>query len=175
MKKSLIIAIILITNCMYSQPCAQEQLNSFVNQNFKMVYPDSWTQDTSRLMGTEVFVFASRENEDDKFSENVNVLIQDLKDQNIDLKKYKQITEKKIAELATEGKIFESSILKNIHGDYFKITYSMVQGTLNLKITSYCFIKNDKAYLATFTAEINKYDTYEKTGFKILNSFVVLK
>jgi hypothetical protein len=126
-------------------------------------------------MGAEVFVYASRENDEDQFSENVNVLIQDLGGQDIDLEKYKEITEKQIAELATDGKIYESSVLKNIHGDYFKIIYSMTQGKFNLKITSYCFIKNDKAYLATFTTEIANYEKYKAIGGLILDSFVVLK
>ena len=175
MKNVFKIAFVFFSSGIFSQLIAQEQLNSFVTKEFKMVYPSPWKTDTTRLMGTEVFVFAPRENEDDQFSENVNVLIQNLEGQSIDLEKYKQITEKQIAEVATDGKIFESSILKNIHGDYYKIIYSMTQGKFNLKITSYCFIKNDKAYLATFTTEIANYEKYKAIGGLILDSFVVLK
>src|SRR6187397_2716847 len=119
-------------------------------------------------MGTEFFVFSPLENETDKFSENVNGLIQDLSGQIIDLEKYKQITEKQLADMATDGKVFESSIIKADGKEYFKIIYAMTQGKFRLKITTVCFIKNDKAYLATFSAELDKYEQYKKTGEEIL-------
>jgi len=45
------------------------------------------------------------------------------------------------------------------------------QGKSRLKIISICFISNEKAYLATFTAEFDKYDKYQKTAEQILTSF----
>jgi len=126
-------------------------------------------------MGPELFVFSPLENQNDKFSENVNVIIQDLAGQNIDLKKYKQITEGQLTNMATDGKIVESSIVKGNKGDYYKIIYSRTQGNFRLKITSLCYIKNDKAYLVTFTSEFDKYDQYNKIGQEILNSFSLTK
>jgi hypothetical protein len=126
-------------------------------------------------MGTEFFVFSPLENENDKFSENVNGIIQDLSGQNIDLEKYKQITDKQLTDMATDGQVFESAIVKTEKMEYFKTTYAMTQGKLRLKITSICFIKDDKAYLVTLSSEFDKYDSYKKVGEEILNSFSLKK
>ena len=120
-------------------------------------------------------MFSPLENELDKFSENVNVSIQNLTGQNIDLVQYKQITDKQVTDLATDGKIFESSLVKTNKGELFRITYGMTQGKFRLKITSVCFISNDKAYLATFSSELDKYDNYKKVGEQILSSFSLTK
>lgn len=63
------------------------------------------------------------------------------------------------------------TIVKKENQEYFKVTYTMIQMTLKLKITSICFIKNNKAYLVTLSAEFDKYEQYKKIGEDILNSF----
>jgi hypothetical protein len=131
--------------------------------------------DTSKAYGAEVFVFSPLENEDDKFRENLNVLIQDLAGLNVDLESFKQLTETQIETLATDGKIIESSIVRSGKGEFYRITYSMTQGIFNLMITSVCFINNDKAYVVTFSAETGQYDHYKMTGQQILDSFTLIK
>ena len=148
---------------------------SFTKDNYTFQYPKSWRLDTLTRLGPELFVFSPLEGESDKFSENVNISIQNLREQNIDLAQYKQITDRQVEELATEGKIFESSIVKTNKGEFYRITYAMTQGKFRLKITSVCFISNDQAYLATFSAELDKYDSYKKVGEQILSSFRLTK
>jgi hypothetical protein len=148
-----------------------DEVTSFIKEDFSIQYPKSWQIDTSKMMGTELFVFSALENENDKFRENVNVIIQDLGGQDIDLDKYKQITETQVTEIAADGKIYESTVVKTGKGEYYKVTYAMTQGTFRLKISSYCYIKNEKAYLVTFSSEFDKYDQYKKVGEQILKSF----
>jgi len=175
MKLTLFLTFITLTNCCFSQADTANQMISFAKDNYKFQYPKSWRLDTLTELGPELFVFSPLEDESDKFSENVNVLIQNLRGQNIDLEKYKQITDKQVTDLATDSKIFESSILKTDKGEFFRITYAMTQGKFRIKITSVCFISNDKAYLATFSSELDKYDNYKKAGEQILRSFSLTK
>jgi hypothetical protein len=147
---------------------------NFIHTDFKFQHPESWQVDTSKAWGAEVFVFSPLENEEDKFRENLNVLIQDLAGLNIDLEGYKQLTEEQIAMLATDGKIIESSIKTSDKGEFLRITYSMTQGIFNLMITSVCFIHNDKAYLVTFSAEADQLDHYKLTSEQILDSFTLI-
>ena len=175
MKLTLFLICIIGATCCYSQGDATNQMVDFAKDKYKLQYPRSWRLDTSTKLGPELFVFSPLENESDKFSENVNVSIQNLGGQNIDLAQYKQITDKQVEDLATDGKVFESSIVKTNKGECFSITYAMTQGKFRLKITSVCFISNDKAYLATFSAELDKYDNYKKVGEQILSSFTVAK
>ena len=147
------------------------EMTDFNHPNFKLQYPDSWEIDTSGAWGAEVMLFAPLENEEDNFRENVNVLIQDLTGQNVNLELFKEITESQINTLATEGHIIDSSI----KGDEYRITYTMTQGMFKLKITTMCVIQNEKAYVITFTSELDKYDQYKMTGTDILASFTLIK
>lgn len=173
MKLILASILLLLTHFCFSQTDTTK--TSFSKENFKIQYPKTWRIDTSRIMGTEFFIFSPLENENDKFSENVNGIIQDLRGQNIDLEKYKQITDKQLADMATDCKVFESAIIKTDTTEYFKTTYAMTQGKFRLKITSICLIKNDKAYLTTFSSEFDKYDSYKIIGEDILESFNLTK
>jgi hypothetical protein len=175
MKLTLFLILIILTNRCYSQTDPANPMISFEKDNYKFQYPKSWRLDTLTKLGPELFVFSPLENESDRFSENVNISVQNLGGQNIDLSQYKQITDKQVTDLATDSKIFESSIVKTNKGEFFRITYAMTQGKFRLKLTTVCFISNDKAHLATFSAELDKYDNYKKIGEQILNSFSLIK
>lgn len=175
MKLIFILPFLFITHFSFSQTDSAIQKTTFTIDNYKIQYPKDWRLDTSKAMGTELFLFSPLENDTDKFSENVNIIIQDLGGQNIDLEKYKKITDRQITEIATDSKVYESLITEIDNKEYFKITYAMTQGKFRLKITSLCFIKNDKAYLATFGSEFDKYDQYKKIGEEILSSFCLTK
>ena len=172
-KFTLIFTAILLAAAAFSQQATA--VTSYAKNDYKIQYPEVRRLDTSRLMGTELFIFAPLENATDQFSENVNLLIQDLTGRNINLQKYKEITDKQLTDLATDGKSIESAVVKKDNRSYYKTIYTMTQGKLKLKISSICFIKNEKAYLVTFSAEADKYEQYKKTGEGILSSFVVIK
>lgn len=171
MKLILFLILTILSNCCYSQTDTANEMMSFVKDNYRFKYPKSWRLDTLTKLGPELFVFSPLENESDKFSENVNVSIQNLRGQIVDLAQYKQITDRQIEELATDGQIFESSIVRTNKGETFRITYAMTQGKFRLKITTVCLMNNDKAYLATFSSELDKYDNYKKIGEQIVSSF----
>lgn len=173
MKLILITTILFLTSFCYAQ--TDTSILNFSKDNYKIEYPKSWRLDTSRLMGTEFFLFAPLENQTDKFRENINVIIQDLAGQNINLEKYKTITDEQITNFATDPVVFESEIKKINDKEYFRIVYAMTQGKSRLKITSICFIKDEKAYLVTFTTALDKYELYKKIGDEILGSFCLTK
>lgn len=158
-----------------SQTDKSSQFTSLAKKNYRIEYPASWTLDTSGLVASELFVLSSLENDSDKFRENVSVIIQNLAGQNIDLDKYKDISETQIGSLGANGKIFESSKVEAANGDYYRLRYALNQGNFKLIITSYCYIKNDQAYLITFTSESGKYNQYKEIGDTILDSFQFTK
>ena len=165
--------LLILTNSGFSQKESSAELTDFTGKNYKLQYPASWTLDTSKSLGPAIFFFSPLENTEDKFRENVNVLIQDLKGEDINLSRYKEITDKQIRDFASDGEILESSIVRKNNQEFYRITYTMSQGQFRVKITSVCFIQNEKAYLSTFSAEVDKYDSYKKIAEHILNSFKV--
>jgi hypothetical protein len=174
-KLTAFLVFIAMANSCFSQQGKTNGMKYFTNDDFRLQYPESWELDTSEQWGTAVMLFSPIENEVDKFSENVNVLVQNLAGQNIDLEKYKQITEQQIATLATDGKIVESAIVRTTEGEHFRIIYTMTQGMFKLTTTSVCFIRDEKAYLVTFSSETAQYEHYKKTGEEILASFTLTR
>jgi hypothetical protein len=175
MRLALFLLFIILCGDSYSQTVPITKMLRISRSNYGLSYPENWSLDTSRRLGADLFLFSPQENEMDKFRENVNVLIQNLQGQNIDLKRYKQITDNQITNLATDSKVFESSILQGEKGEFFKMSYTMSQNQLMLQVTSICFIHKELAYLVTFTSEANKYGNYQRISDVILNSFSLTK
>ncbi len=167
----LLLTLVFLTYSTYGFAQAAATIKVFSNDNYKINYPNSWQLDTSKLAGTEFFIFSPLESDTDKFSENVNLIIQNLTGQVITLKQYKEITDKQLIDFATDLEVYSSSIIETEKDDYYKVVYAMTQGKKRLIITSLCFIKNDKAFLITFTTEQIKYEQYKTTGEEILSSF----
>jgi hypothetical protein len=112
MKLTLISALTLWAQFCFSQTDATKM--KFSKDNFEIQYPKTWRLDTSKMMGTEFFLFSPLENEADKFSENINGMIQNLRGQKIDLEKYKQITDAQLTTMLTDAKVFESGAFQNL-------------------------------------------------------------
>jgi predicted DNA binding protein len=147
----------------------------FSNETYKVQYPSDWRIDTSKRMGTDVVISSPKENDDDKFVENVNVIVQNLNGQSIDLDKYSHASEEQIKTLATDGKIYESQKITRGEIEHYKIIFTMTQGIFKLRIEQYYFMKNDKAFVITFSAESDKFDKFQVVGEEILNSFILTK
>lgn len=123
---------------------------------------------------TNFVIFAPLESPDDKFKENVNLIIQDLSGKNIDLDKFADISIEQIQKYLKNAEITENKRLKNENGEYQKFIYSSDVGTFGLKFEQYCWIVNEKAYILTFTAEKEKFDSiYQDFVEVVLNSFVL--
>ena len=175
MSRMLFFILIAAVNLCSAQKNSSILMSDFIHRDFILQYPETWKADTSKQWGAEVMIFSPIENETDKFSENVNVLIQDLGDQPVSLEYYKEVTEQQISLIATDANIIESTIKKSANGEFYRFTYTMSQGVFKLKITSECYIHNGNAYLLTFTAEIDKFDDYRVIGEKMLDSFELIK
>ena len=139
--------------------------------NYVIQYPQNWEFNNSGLMGTSFVFFSALESPDDKFKENVNLLIQDLPDKSIDLDKYTDISEKQIKIMITNSGIIESKRIKKGNAEYQRIIYTGDQGSFHLKFEQYYFISNNKAYVLTLTTEEDKFESFKETGENVLNSF----
>jgi len=143
--------------------------------NYSVEYPSNWELDQTGKMGAIFFMFAPLESADDKFRENVNLMIQDLTGRNIDLDKYTEISLDQIKTQAVNGKLIESKKLKDGSGEYQKLIYTSDQNGFHLKYEQLYYVKDNKAYLLTLTSEQNKFDEFKADGEKILNSFKLKK
>lgn len=154
------------------QSVVVDDFKKFSKNDFKISYPSTWRIDTSGTMNSKVFFFSPADGPDDKFSDNLNVMVQSLGGQPIDIQKYKEISEQQIKVMFSEGKLLESKVENSSGREEYRLSYEFSPGIFKLKVSAICFIKNDMAYLATFTSEISKFERYQEAAEKMLASFV---
>lgn len=177
----LIVALILSLNLI---ACSQneksnkqaEVLNGWetlTEDNYSIKYPENWELNKSGQMGTNFILFSPLTSDQDQFKENVNLLIQDLTGHNLDLNKYVEISEGQVKTILTDGNIIESERISNGDLNYHKLIYTCKQGICKLKFEQYFWVIENKAYVLTLTTEVEQFNSFQKIGERILNSFEI--
>jgi len=174
--KYLITLLLLVVRAFANGQTSDARDTSFESEminrdNYTIRHPKNWTIDTTNLMGADLFIISQKESDSDKFRENVNVMVQDLKGLNIGLEKYVDISKEQIKSLLTNANIIESTRLHRGNYEFYKLIFSGVQGIFTLQTEQYYFLANEKAFVVTLTTEQTKYNSYEKIGEMILQSF----
>lgn len=175
----IITAVVLFPLIVYGQSQVSQGKAKEINPDWKTLngtdysisYPPDWVPDESGLMGTTFFLFSPAETEQTKFRANVNFLIQDLSKLQIDLNKYAEISEEQIKRMITNSVLMESKRVKTDTDEYHQIMYTGEQGSMQLKFEQHYRIKNDKAYVLTFTCTQDTFAAFKEIGESILNSF----
>ena len=150
---------------------AEKDWKTLTEDNYTINYPDTWTLNTTGQMGTRFILFSPKLSSEDKFSENVNLLKQDISAYGLDLDTYSELSEKQLATVITDAKVIESKRINTGALPYHKLIYTGKQGALNLTFEQYYWVIDGNAYILTFTCEESQFDAYKTTGEKILNSF----
>lgn len=169
----IVISLITCGQARETEPPKENSKNwkSFEDDNYSVQYPEGWDLNTSGQMGTSFMLFSPASSAQDQFRENVILMIEDLSGQNIDLDKYVKISEGQIKRMITDGKVIESQRIVRGSSEFQKIVLTGRQGIFDLKTTQYYCIKNNKAYILTFSCEEDQYDVFKVRGEMILNSF----
>jgi len=180
MKKYCFIGLIIfLTLSSFGQTNGKNDVSSqngwkIINENsYTIQYPDSFDLDKSGMMRTSFVLLSKQTSANDLFRENVNLLVQDLNGQNINLEKYTEISENQIKKMLSNCKILESKNIEIADKKYHKIIYTGDQLNYKLKFEQYYFVDKFKAYVLTFTCEINQFENYREVGEKIMNSFKI--
>jgi serine/threonine-protein kinase len=140
-----------------------------LNQSeYSIQYPQDWELSQKGEMGTALIIFSPLKTKEYLFKENVNLMIQPLPGTSMTLEKFTDLSLEQIKTMITNSKIEES---KKINDETSMVIFTGNQGDYTLKFAQYYKIKNNKAYIVTFTTENSEFDQYRDTGLKILNSF----
>jgi len=86
----------------------QSQWKTLKKNNYEINYPNEWKLIDNNYMETAFIILSKLDDTNDKFKENVNLMIQDLSGLNISLENLVQISEKQINTMLTDAKIIES-------------------------------------------------------------------
>jgi len=166
MKLKFLLIVLMTTQILISQNNSSKEIN---RNSYSITYPSELRLDESGRNGTEFFLFTEKTNAGDDFIENINLIIQDLKNMNIDLNKFVEITESQVRDA---GKLISSErITLNGNQEYQKLVYQLKMGKQDLKIFQYDFVKDEKAYILTFSSQSSEFDNYSEKMIKIMNTF----
>lgn len=163
---------ILILLCITVQNVIAQELNSSHSaKDYTIQFPESWRLDTSGQMNTEFILFSPISNNKDDFSENINVLIQDLSEYNMTFEDYIETSLNQVNTLVPSSKIYEKGKVTKGGIPYYKMVYSGYVAERMLKFKQYFYVIDQKAYVLTFTATTESFDEYVDLGTNILDSF----
>jgi len=133
---------------------------------FSLEYPSGWEL---KDVGTGIAFISPKENTHDNFQESVNVIIQEIGNATLD--QYTKNTQKQVTTTfgakATES-LTSITFLNQPAKEYI---YHAEFSGLKYKLRQVWFIKSQKAYLFTYTAEEKEYLNYEQIAKKIFESF----
>jgi serine/threonine-protein kinase len=150
----------------------QPKLESYQDpaKAMQIKHPTTWTTQENVMGSTAVFL-SPRENAQDFFQENINIISFDLA---MTLDQYTAYAENQIKQSITDARIIESSPTTLAGLPAHKLVFTGRQGQNNLKWMQVWTIKNNKVYLLTYTAEEGNYNAYLPTAQEIMASFTLL-
>jgi serine/threonine-protein kinase len=135
-------------------------------------YPAEWTKD-EQIMGAVVVFFAPTEGPSDIFQDNVNIIVQDLSAQPMTLDEYTELSLAQIEQFITDPSILDSSAVTLAGNPGHKLVYTGKQGQYDLQWIQVWTMKNDKAYVISYTAEISRYSALLETVQEMIDSFEI--
>lgn len=151
------------------------ELKTYSKDNYSIQYAANWDLNTEGQMGTTFVLFSKPSSANDKFRENVNLMVQDLSGYNVDLDTYAAISEQQLKSMVTAFVMLENKKKKDALGEYQHVIYKGEQGNFKLTFEQHYRIINNKAYVLTFTAEQTEYDKFKPTTSVMFNSFKLNK
>src|SRR5690606_5363722 len=113
-----LIVTFLFVSCIdsASETAIKDGWKRFERDNYQIDYPKDWELDESGKHGTVIAILSKKENDDDQFRENVNLVIQDLKGKRVSLDKYTDVSLGQVENQMPDSKLLinERITLNNI-------------------------------------------------------------
>ena len=172
-----LIALAILTTACGNKQTRVKQANPpegwtvLTENGYSIQYPTDWVLNKSGQGGTIFFINSQVSTSEDQFSENVNLIIQDLSTLNYDLNQFTEISVEQINTMVANSNLLESIRLNASGTEFQKVIYTGDFAKYNLTIEQYYWVRDQKAYVLTLTCEKSQFDAYRETGEKILNSF----
>jgi eukaryotic-like serine/threonine-protein kinase len=144
------------------------------NYSIQIQYPLSWRvlPIGDPFTGDIVKFWSPPTSSTKKITTEVNINVENLKE-SISLEGYTNISVNEITQFFTDAIIHESYSTKLSNLPAHQVIYSGKEEGYNVKRMAVWTLKNNKAYIITYTAEESQYDKYLKTAQKMINSLKI--
>lgn len=170
MKQGLLLVLLLTTQLINSQSNGKITSKEINKNGYSIVFPSNLRVDETTMNGSDFFLFTEKTAPNDNFVENINLVVQNLANLNIDLNKFVEITE---SQIITRAKLIESKRGVSNGTEYHQLLYEGNFDGLPLRFLQYDFVKNDKAYILTYSAKQDAFDSYFTGMEKIMKTFTL--
>lgn len=157
--------------------CSQ---NSFVNYKSPNGYSFSYSDKEWQLERSETHtILFNKLERSSNFNTNINILVQDLSNTPMSLSDYHKITLYQMVQALGKNTVESDRDIKVSGTPAKEIIYIIPQDIskgnyIELKLKQIYLIKNDKAYLITYTSVTKDFDTYLKSANKVFETFKIL-
>jgi hypothetical protein len=163
--KNFFICLIILISCNRSPEKLEWKDFKLEDDKISIKYPENWSLDISKKFGANVFLFSGN-------TENINLIIQDIGNE-YDIDSYTQLSENQIRSI--DGAILYQSKKTKLNGD--DAQYIEYQANFKkrreLRFIQYYILKNKKAYVITFTCELNRFDKSKDLALKIMENIKI--
>ncbi|MES2560622.1 MAG: PsbP-related protein [Bacteroidota bacterium] len=174
MNKTLL-SFLLVVSCTSIVMAQTTPTKKFLSKDksFEISYPQDWELSKELPMGVSFLVLTGRQHDSDVFNDNVNVLVEDLKGNEVTSEEYGVMCKPMIRKMITDYKEVESKKIKLGTRDAYMLVYLGKQGIYALKYNQVILVEKGKAYIITYTCEPPTYNAFIKAFGLIANSIVI--
>ncbi|MFN6516389.1 MAG: protein kinase domain-containing protein [Nostoc sp. CreGUA01] len=138
-------------------------------------YPANWekTGTPDRITGNVVKFTSPKETETDSYLENVNLIIQDLPENRTELEQFTNFYVDEIQQSDANTKILEQGQTQLRNQPAYQVISTLEEEGVKIQRLQVWMVKNNKAYIMTYTADVAKYSEYLPTAQTMINSLEV--
>lgn len=138
-------------------------------------YPQIWTmkENLDPITGSLATFISPQEYGSDVFQENLSLSVQNLVEKNATLAEYTRTSIQEIKLFFPNAEIVEEGNTQLAKRPAHQVVYTGTEEGYSLKRLQIWTVKDNKAYIITYTAENAKYFEYLKTVQKMINSFEI--
>lgn len=152
--------------------CSQENKNDgfleIQKEEYSIQYPENLSIDKS-IAGLEFIIYTEKSHEDDDFIENINLMIQNLDSIDIDLHQFAELSQDQVLDSA--GEVISIDLKKNNQHEYYRMITKIPLSQQELNFLQHFYVHNKKAYILTFSSEIDEFENYKKDMEDVMLSF----
>ncbi len=141
----------------------------------KIKYLPQWqkTVTPDRITGNLVKFVSPKQGDADLYRENINLIVQDLPEKNQDIEQFTKFFLDGTKLSDPNVKIIEEGKTQLANRPAYRVVYTHKEDGVNIKRLQVWMVKNNKAYIITYTADMMKYSEYLSTAQTMINSFEV--
>jgi serine/threonine-protein kinase len=140
-------------------------------ENLILRNPNQWEKVENKY-GTLVAFVSPLEDETDLFRENVNLVVEELPE-TIKLEEYKTAAHEQMDTVLLQFKLLSEEEIEFMGEKAYTHRYSFNQGEYDTVGMQIYYIKEQKAYILTYTAQPDKYDIFYDQAMEIINSLQI--